>query len=158
MIIYCNSQYINFKHGNLLESFLADMNLPLFLFFLFTQSGRSEDVTSWRGQCVKENCAIFCPRLLPDHEFSRRDMTPDMCVRKCKHLGHVYAGVQFKKQCFCGKNPPPEKRIVDDTQCNMRCGGDGDFWCGGFFRMNVYNVNTGENKFDFKISLLNFRE
>ena len=66
--------------------------------------------------------------------------TPMECKRRCKEEsdGYAYAGVQDGDLCFCGNDPPPSNALVNVTECNTPCSGDGDMKCGGTQRMNVF--------------------
>ena len=76
--------------------------------------------------------------------------TPIECMRRCRTEGEgfAYAGVQFGRECFCGNDPPSPDKIMDKSQCDMKCSGDQDLICGGSLRMNVYH--TGKDFFFFK--------
>ena len=79
-------------------------------------------------------------RLLEDYTgFSK--LTPDLCIKHCIGRGFRYAGVQAGSQCFCGNTAPPQSKIVDQRQCNTRCNGDGKQFCGGGWRMNVFDTH-----------------
>ena len=85
-------------------------------------------------------------RVLPYFSGSYNDNTPSECIRRCKHEGYAYAGVQYGKECFCGNLPPPSDLIVDQSQCNHKCTGDQNLICGGGCRNNVYStVEPGDS-------------
>lgn len=71
--------------------------------------------------------------------------SPQNCISICLQNGHLYAGVQFGSECFCGNDVPPAAVRKPDPSCNMKCAGDPKQPCGGYYKMNVYQ--TGLSKF-----------
>ena len=67
-------------------------------------------------------------------------LTPDKCIKACKDKGFHFAGVQFSKECWCGKEAPSKDRIVEMKECNMDCQGDSSIKCGAGMRMNVFQI------------------
>ena len=82
------------------------------------------------------------PRLLPKYLSTSNQNTPIDCIRRCKEVddGYLFAGVQFGSECFCGNEPPPDDTLLDKSECDMKCTGDNTSFCGGFWRMNVYET------------------
>ncbi|XP_050420558.1 uncharacterized protein LOC126833331 [Adelges cooleyi] len=82
--------------------------------------------------------------------FSRSYMvnTPAFCTKLCYKMGFGYAGVTYKSECFCGSHSPNTVRFtkVEDSQCNTKCSGDANQYCGGGWRMGVFA--TGLKDFD----------
>ena len=55
-------------------------------------------------------------------------------------MGYAYFGQQNGNGCWCGNSKPDEQRSATEKKCNIPCTGDGNIPCGGFDRMNVYEV------------------
>ncbi|XP_026809559.1 uncharacterized protein LOC113551491 [Rhopalosiphum maidis] len=108
---------------------------------------RTHTVGNYYLGCFEEsqNKRIF-------HGFSRPyDVnTPEFCSNLCYKLGFAYSGVTYKHECFCGDQPPSQPRFskVDDKQCNTKCAGDANQFCGGGWRMGVFS--TGLIDFEFQ--------
>lgn len=53
----------------------------------------------------------------------------------------------YKSECFCGIQPPSEPKFpkVDDKQCNTKCTGDSNQYCGGGWRMGVFATGLQGN-------------
>ncbi|XP_050537386.1 uncharacterized protein LOC126903300 isoform X2 [Daktulosphaira vitifoliae] len=68
--------------------------------------------------------------------------TPSFCTKLCFKKGFKYAGVTYKSECFCGDQPPNESTFskVEDNQCNTKCSGDANQFCGGGWRMGVFTT------------------
>ncbi|XP_005187548.1 xylosyltransferase oxt [Musca domestica] len=76
--------------------------------------------------------------------------TVEKCIQLCLQSGYPYAGVQYSTECFCGYDAPPEASKLPDSTCNMKCSGDQQAICGGYFAMNIYE--TGIAKFTAQIA------
>ena len=57
-------------------------------------------------------------------------------------LGHNYAGLQWRMQCFCGENYNRYDRKGDDF-CDALCIGNSDQICGGYGYNSVYQTFPG---------------
>lgn len=66
--------------------------------------------------------------------------TVEKCIQLCLQSGYPYAGVQYSTECFCGYDAPPEASKLPDSTCNMKCSGDQQAICGGYFAMNIYET------------------
>ncbi|XP_070555662.1 sialate:O-sulfotransferase 2-like [Ptychodera flava] len=77
-------------------------------------------------------------RALPVYQ-QRDDMTVGKCLKFCRDGGYTYAGVQNRKQCFCGSdyNKYGEKKAAD---CGSHCVGNDNENCGGTWRNGVYRL------------------
>ncbi|XP_025423118.1 uncharacterized protein LOC112692604 isoform X2 [Sipha flava] len=75
--------------------------------------------------------------------------TPELCSTICYKLGYTYSGVTYIEGCFCGNQPPAESLFpkVEDKQCNTKCAGDTNQYCGGGWRMGVFSTGL----YDFSI-------
>merc|ERR1711892_1321495 len=98
--------------------------------------GITTSQSSWNGNCVVDDSE----RLLDDMTTFPDTNTPNMCIENCYLKGYLYAGVQYRSQCFCGDTAPPPSRVVSDEECNGQCTGDENKVCGGTWRMNVFSI------------------
>lgn len=66
--------------------------------------------------------------------------TPEFCSNLCYKMGYTYMGVTYKSECFCGSQTPSTTRFnkLEDKQCNTKCSGDANQFCGGGWRMGVF--------------------
>ena len=81
-------------------------------------------------------------RWLPKRAHFSSKNTIEYCKKACFKLHYRYAGLQFSKECFCGKNLP-KKIAPRQSDCNMKCSGNRSQKCGGGNRMNVHHVSAG---------------
>lgn len=65
------------------------------------------------------------------------------CIAMCLQSGFPFAGVQYGTECFCGVGMPPSDCEIPEKMCDMKCSGNPNEFCGGYFTMNVYS--TGIN-------------
>merc|ERR1711892_205569 len=98
--------------------------------------GPTTSQISWNGNCVVDDSE----RLLDDMTTFPDTNTPNVCIESCYLKGYLYAGVQYRSQCFCGDTIPPPSRVVSDDECNGQCTGDENKVCGGTWRMNVFSI------------------
>ena len=102
--------------------------------------------------CVQDSVS---PRLLPN-KLDVPSLTPDKCKNACKENGFGFAGVQWKKECWCGTEAPPQDKIVEEVQCNLPCQGDSSKICGGSAKMNVYKSEGIIVSFNFNSKMTQF--
>jgi hypothetical protein len=69
--------------------------------------------------------------------MSMPNMTTEICTETCAVRGFPFAGTQDSVQCFCGAR---YGRTGTSDACNMRCGGNPNETCGGFWANLVYQV------------------
>jgi hypothetical protein len=82
-------------------------------------------------------------RVLSGKQTGSDDMTAAKCAETCADFD--YFGVEFGTQCFCGRTLT--ELPVDEEQCWMTCGGQGDSVCGGPDRINVWSTaGAAQNK------------
>ncbi|KAK3673066.1 hypothetical protein LTR78_007177 [Recurvomyces mirabilis] len=85
-------------------------------------------------------------RILSVQQPDSATLTPASCVSTCYTAGYSYAGVEWSKQCFCGK------AIVNGgyqavssyalQNCHVACTGDTTQGCGGSRLMALYYSNA----------------
>jgi len=70
--------------------------------------------------------------------------TRDSCVTACADGGYTYAGVENGNECYCSNDVAPTGLKTSDAECLIPCSGDSAQFCGGGWRVNVYqNPNQG---------------
>src|SRR5579872_4875281 len=51
--------------------------------------------------------------------------TPSMNIGECAHfcggLGFPYSGVEYKSECYCGKDAPLDSLRLNEDKCPMEC-------------------------------------
>ncbi|VVC39997.1 Hypothetical protein CINCED_3A002549 [Cinara cedri] len=88
--------------------------------------------------CFEENEK---KRIFNSYSNSFSMNTPAFCSSLCFKYGYSYSGVTYKSECYCG-NLPPSKQFtkLEDKQCNTKCSGDANQFCGGGWRMGVFST------------------
>ncbi|XP_040583031.1 xylosyltransferase oxt [Lepeophtheirus salmonis] len=66
------------------------------------------------------------------------DNSPKKCIEACTFYGFTFAGVQYKKECFCGNSLPKDTSEV--STCDLPCPKQEDGMCGGYLSMNIYHT------------------
>ena len=66
------------------------------------------------------------------------DMTVEDCINLCSSKGFKYAGVEYGTQCFCGNS---YGKYATANNCNMKCSGNLNEICGGFWANSVYKTS-----------------
>ncbi|XP_054711088.1 xylosyltransferase oxt-like [Uloborus diversus] len=79
-------------------------------------------------------------RLLPNLFRKITHNSPVRCVDLCLQSGFQYAGVQYRKECYCGNTRPLSEFKVNNSMCNMPCPKNSPSTCGGYFTMNVFHT------------------
>lgn len=79
-------------------------------------------------------------RILPDHGRLPNwphTTTIQSCQQACGNQGHIYAGLEFGVECFCG-DALVGSTLAPASECNMPCSGSSQQLCGGPDRIDVY--------------------
>lgn len=53
---------------------------------------------------------------------------------------------QFATECYCGRSLPTSARKLDDSACQIKCGGNPDEFCGGKLALSVFE-SPGDKEF-----------
>ena len=79
-------------------------------------------------------------RALPYLQDQEPQQTVAKCLAQCASHGYQWAGLQYKFECYCSKQPPKYEK-VDDGQCSIPCAGKSDDGrpCGGSSVLSVYH-------------------
>lgn len=84
----------------------------------------------------------FAGRTLPSAMFGDGTMTNANCMAFCSNGGYKYAGTEWSRECWCANTLPetrePEGTMASLANCNFRCAGAGDEYCGGDSWISVY--------------------
>lgn len=86
-------------------------------------------------------------RIFNSYAQSFSTNTPSMCSNLCYKLGYTYSGVTYKNGCFCGSQSPIEPNFpkVEEKQCDTKCSGDANQFCGGGWKMGVFSTGLNGN-------------
>ncbi|RDL36505.1 Uncharacterized protein BP5553_05857 [Venustampulla echinocandica] len=95
---------------------------------------------SWEYQgCYSDNVndkrALFWQSILTTNN------TATSCLDLCAEYGFMAGGMEYGDECFCGDD---EKLIASgstkqpETDCQVSCSGDKNFYCGGGSRLSYY--------------------
>merc|ERR1712050_150773 len=88
------------------------------------------------GDCFEDGK----PRILPFRAARSDSMTVDTCIQLCEG-DYKYAGVEAGKECWCGNDYPSSDLKRSTGSCKTPCTGDEAQFCGGSWRLNIYEVN-----------------
>lgn len=64
---------------------------------------------------------------------------PQVCYGLCED--NDYFGVQYGRECWCLESSDNYTQHGKSAGCTMKCSGDSEEFCGGFFAMEVYENN-----------------
>ncbi|KAG8852570.1 hypothetical protein FRB91_006355 [Serendipita sp. 411] len=67
-------------------------------------------------------------------------MTVEWCLDACDAAGYAFAGVEYGKECYCGRDSPSD--VANDGRCNMSCEGNAGELCGGPNGVSVYHSSN----------------
>jgi hypothetical protein len=70
-------------------------------------------------------------------------MTVEYCIDYCK--GYTYAGLEYAGECYCGNTLAADRAPVAGIfgNCNMKCKGNADEFCGGSRALSLYKACSG---------------
>lgn len=63
--------------------------------------------------------------------------TGDLCKKSCADAGFRYAGTEATNQCFCGNTI---RDYPKTSGCDRRCPGNNTEFCGGQWRISIYDT------------------
>ncbi|XP_041484424.1 uncharacterized protein LOC121431027 [Lytechinus variegatus] len=69
-------------------------------------------------------------------------MSPQVCMTYCMELGHMYAGVEYASECYCGSAVTDYARQgrYADKHCQVTCVGNPTESCGGVQKLAVFRT------------------
>ena len=99
----------------------------------------------------KVACGLGCFKDSPNRLLKKRlrndnQNTPKRCARFCLRKGYKVSGVQYTRECFCGRRLPSRAKKISSGNCNHKCPGNKSKKCGGSWAMNIVRVLSGRNK------------
>ena len=93
----------------------------------------------YKGCFVDKTDARVLPLRLPDDP----ELTAQECVSSCYQLGYSVAGLEYRRECFCGNAIYNGGTLAPwQTDCNMTCTGDAMQVCGALNRSSTYSNAT----------------
>ncbi|KAF3287309.1 hypothetical protein TWF970_007037 [Orbilia oligospora] len=63
-------------------------------------------------------------------------MTTQHCLEYCETRNYVWAGLEYRRECYCANEFIGEEK----STCTLTCMANTTEMCGGSRRMNVYNL------------------
>ncbi|XP_078666203.1 uncharacterized protein LOC144908469 isoform X3 [Branchiostoma floridae x Branchiostoma belcheri] len=97
-------------------------------------------VQQYRG-CYKDTS----DRLFPNAQLlGHSSLTNALCRDHCRSGHFPYSATQYAEECFCGtrQNFQDLGDPLPDSECDRRCTGNPDQFCGGEWRMSVFSTGT----------------
>ncbi|KAK8062218.1 WSC-domain-containing protein [Apiospora hydei] len=85
-------------------------------------------------------CSTEIPgRALTGLSFSNDSMTIEACQEFCTKNNFPMSGVEYARECYCGRFLAPPAGWIYNNDCNMPCKGNPAQMCGGSSRVSVFN-------------------
>ena len=82
-------------------------------------------------------------RILSVKQPYNSNLTVQACVWSCFGLGYSIAGLEDRRQCFCGNAILNGGTLADsDSECNTPCTGNGTEMCGASNKLSMYSNRT----------------
>ncbi|XP_071799987.1 uncharacterized protein [Asterias amurensis] len=83
-------------------------------------------------------------RSLRGYSTTSGSLSVELCFVYCSSRGYKYAGVESATECYCGNNEDYGRngRVVD-SECSYTCAGTRYQFCGGFWRISIYQISEG---------------
>ncbi|XP_070557166.1 sialate:O-sulfotransferase 1-like [Ptychodera flava] len=72
-------------------------------------------------------------------DASDDNQTVERCIHTCDGVDAPYAGLEYRRECFCGHDFDLYGK-GDESTCNEKCSGNAQQICGGGWRMSVYRL------------------
>ncbi|KAF2805077.1 WSC-domain-containing protein [Mytilinidion resinicola] len=72
------------------------------------------------------------------------DMTVEKCVDFCNAAGFSYAGLEYRRECYCDNTLPEDKAPKQGIMgyCILQCAGNSKEFCGGGAALSIYRKCT----------------
>ncbi|KAF8623873.1 hypothetical protein AX17_007275 [Amanita inopinata Kibby_2008] len=91
--------------------------------------------------CYSDNFYVS-GRTLPVGEAVTGGMTNAKCTTACFNAGYSLAGTEYAQHADCGTAIGGTGAPASASDCNMVCSGNSSEFCGGSYRLNLYNYTT----------------
>lgn len=63
-------------------------------------------------------------------------------MKFCSASNYPYAGMEYGRECYCGRAIAASGSLVDDSQCTFSCAGNSSQICGAGSRLNIlHNIS-----------------
>lgn len=101
-----------------------------------TVRGGLPSVWEYKGCYIDDPNARVLPMRLPDDPI----LTAQECVSSCYQLGYSVAGLEYRRECFCGNAIYNGGTIApSQSDCNLTCAGNAMEVCGARNRLSTYS-------------------
>lgn len=74
--------------------------------------------------------------------FASDTMTGELCMAWCADRGFAFAGMEYRRECWCGNTyaatRQPKTTVASLSGCSMTCAGNGSQKCGGAGWLSLY--------------------
>ncbi|PVH75465.1 copper radical oxidase [Cadophora sp. DSE1049] len=90
---------------------------------------------------VNDNRALFWQSILTTNNSATT------CLGLCQKYGFMAAGMEYGDECFCGDESVRAASgsvKVAEAECQVKCSGDNNYYCGGGSRLSYYRWIGGE--------------
>ncbi|XP_033097902.1 WSC domain-containing protein ARB_07870-like [Anneissia japonica] len=91
---------------------------------------------------VYQGCFADSPNRTMLTSTTNNDMTIIWCIQYCHERRYLYAGLQYRFQCFCGDDNYSRLGQRPESECGLTCSGNSEEICGGSWRNSVYTTGT----------------
>jgi hypothetical protein len=125
--------------GDTTQSCGGNNRLNIWEFGAPTIPTESFETTYTRKGCYTE--AYTSPsgqgrRTLTGKQYLDDTMTVEKCAKAC--TGYTYFGLEYGRECYCGKDFNSGTAITSDGDCSFSCPGDSSQTCGAGDRLDMY--------------------
>ncbi|KAF2502763.1 WSC-domain-containing protein [Lophium mytilinum] len=100
--------------------------------------------TSKRWEYVGSGIDDYFTRTFKGKFLAGDNMTVEKCVDFCDAAGFSYAGLEYRRECYCDNTLPedkaPKKGIMG--YCVLKCAGNADEFRGGGAALSIYRKCT----------------
>ncbi|XP_038057225.1 cell wall integrity and stress response component 3-like [Patiria miniata] len=128
----------------------------IFVFTLFTTAckfllvfSQPQNAPGYLGcyeDCEGSKCQSH-ERVLSIGPIDHDPQSVEWCFRRCleiEFISYKYAGLEYSYECFCGNNEDYDRHgEKDDSECQDRCTGNSDQFCGASKRISIYRISQG---------------
>ncbi|KAH9958446.1 copper radical oxidase [Russula dissimulans] len=94
--------------------------------------------------CYSDNTATRTLTVRTGVQGGASNNSVQSCADVCFASGYPLAGVEYSRECYCGSRISNGGAPTPAGDCSMVCSGNSSEFCGGRYRLNLYNY-TGTN-------------
>ncbi|KAK3324564.1 WSC domain-containing protein [Cercophora scortea] len=81
-------------------------------------------------------------RTLSGALYASDTLTSEICMAFCAGRGYLYAGTEWRRECWCGNSYAPTRQpattLASLANCNYPCAGNAAQYCGGDAWLSLY--------------------